>query len=138
MSRQPVRLRVLVADDDRDTVTMLAVILRDEGHEVHTALRGDEVLELDRLVRPDVVILDINMPGMSGYAIAREIRARRGSVAPLLIALSGQWTQKHEELLARDVGFDEYLLKPCQPAQLTRMLRAFERRQHEANGTDSA
>jgi DNA-binding response OmpR family regulator len=138
MSRQPVRLRVLVADDDRDTVTMLAVILRDEGHEVHTALRGDEVLELDRLVRPDVVILDISMPGMSGYAIAREIRARRGSIAPLLVALSGQWTQKHEELLARDIGFDEYLLKPCEPARLTAMLRAFERRQHEANGTDRA
>jgi len=136
--RTTTRLRVLVADDDRDTVTLLAVILRDEGHEVHTALRGDEVLELDRLVRPDVVILDINMPGMSGYALAHEIRARRGSIAPLLIAMSGQWTQKHEQLLARDIGFDEYLLKPCEPVLLIRMLRGFALRQQQANGTDSA
>jgi len=129
------RLRVLVADDDRDTVTMLSIILRDEGHEVHTALRGDEVLELDRLVRPDVVILDVNMPGMSGYAIAREIRSRRGGVAPLLLAVSGQWTQKHDELLAREIGFDEYLLKPVEPGQLMALLRGFQRRHEKANGT---
>jgi DNA-binding response OmpR family regulator len=122
----PPRLRVLVADDDRDTTTMLAAILRDEGHDVHVALRGDEVLNLDRLTRPDVLVLDINMPGMSGYAVAREIRERRGHLAPLLIAISGQWTQ--EKALAEALGFDHYLLKPCDPAQLVDLLRAFQLR----------
>ena len=64
MASKPVRLRVLVADDDRDTANLLAAILRDEGHDVHIALRGDEVSEIDRLIRPDALILDINMPGM--------------------------------------------------------------------------
>lgn len=120
------RLRVLIADDDRDTTTTLAAILRDEGHEVHVALRGDEVVSLDRLTRPDVLILDINMPGMSGYAVAREVRERRGHLAPLLIAISGQWTQ--EKSLAEALGFDHYLLKPCDPAELLGLLGAFERR----------
>src|SRR5204862_3677752 len=81
-------LRIVVADDDRDTATTVAAILRGEGHEVQTVLRGDEALELCRLFRPDVVIADINLPGESGYAIARELRERHGELAPLLIAIS--------------------------------------------------
>jgi DNA-binding response OmpR family regulator len=119
------KLRILIADDDRDTASMLAAILRDEGHETHTVLRGDEVLEIDRLVRPDVVILDVNMPGMSGFAVAREIRLRRGIAAPLLIAISGQWTRKEDQQLGEGVGFDHYLLKPCEPAGIIRILNAF-------------
>jgi two-component system OmpR family response regulator len=125
-------LRILVADDDRDTTAMLAAILRDEGHEVHTALRGDEVLTLERLTRPDALILDVNMPGMSGYAVAHEIRERRAPVAPLLIAISGMWTQPSERSLAEELGFDHYLLKPCDPAQLLALLARFQRRSDEA------
>jgi DNA-binding response OmpR family regulator len=124
-------LRILVADDDRDTGVMLATILKDEGHHVQTALRGDEVLEMDRLVRPDVVILDINMPGMRGFAVAREIRERRGMLAPLLIAISGTWTQKPEQLVAEAVGFDHYLLKPCDPSQVIALVQAFQDRPAE-------
>jgi DNA-binding response OmpR family regulator len=130
--RAPLPLRILVADDERDTVLMRAAILRDEGHEVHTVLRGDEVLELDRLVRPDAVILDVNMPGMSGYSVASEIRSRRGVAAPLLIAMSGKWTGKEEQLLAERIGFDHYLLKPCQPREVLDLLDAFRRRSDEA------
>ena len=118
-------LRVLIADDDRDTASMLAAILRDEGHDTHVVLRGDEVLEIDRLVRPDAVILDVNMPGMSGFAVAREIRSRRGIAAPLLIAISGQWTRKEDQQLGEGVGFDHYLLKPCEPGQIVQLLDAF-------------
>src|ERR671926_1536336 len=91
-------LRIVIADDDRDTATTLAMVLRDEGHEVHTTLRGDEVLDACRLLRPDVVVMDINMPGMSGYAVARELRARHGTLAPLLVAISGVWTQATDRL----------------------------------------
>lgn len=125
------KLRVLVADDDRDTTVMLAAILRHEAHEVHTALRGDEVLNLERLTRPDVLILDINMPGMSGYAVAHEIRQRRVPVVPLMIAISGMWTQPSERSLAEEMGFDHYLLKPCDPAQLLALLRSFQRSAQE-------
>jgi two-component system OmpR family response regulator len=115
-------LRILIADDDRDTATMLALVLRSDGHEVHTALRGDEVPEACRLMRPDVVIADINMPGMSGYAIARELRERHGTLAPLLIAISGVWTGTADRLVGTAVGFDHYLLKPCEPNDVLRLI----------------
>ena len=127
-------LRILVADDDRDTASMLAAILRDERHETHVVLRGDEVLEIDRLVRPDVVVLDVNMPGMSGFAVAREIRTRRGIAAPLLIAISGQWTRKEDQQLGQGIGFDHYLLKPCDPAEVVQLVRAFQQRDANAIG----
>ena len=115
-------LRILIGDDDRDTATTLKAILSDEGHEVNTVLRGDDALEVARLMRPDVVILDINMPGLSGYAVARELRDRSGIVAPLLIAISGVWTQASDSAVARELGFDHHLLKPCDPADLIRLL----------------
>ena len=116
------RLRILIADDDRDSAMLLAMLLRDEGDEVHTVLRGDEVLDLVRLTRPDALILDINMPGMSGYAIARELRERYAQVAPLMIAISGIWTKTSERLVAQSVGFDHYLAKPYDTAALLRLL----------------
>lgn len=122
-ARRP--LRILIADDDRDTCLSLAAILRDDGHDVHTVLRGDEVLGVERVTRPDALLIDINMPGMSGYAVAREIRERRAGAAPLLIAISGVWTKSSEQLLGRAVGFDHYLLKPCEPAQIVAILEAF-------------
>lgn len=66
-----------------------------------------------RLFRPDVVIADINLPGASGYAIARELRERHRDLAPLMIAISGQWTSPVDRLLGEAVGFDHFLLKPC-------------------------
>ena len=120
-------LRILVADDDRDTSDSLAAILRDEGHEVSTVLRGDEVLGVERLMRPDALIIDISMPGMSGYAVAREVRDRHGDAAPLLIAISGVWTRSSEQMLGRAVGFDHYLLKPCAPGEIIALLDAFAR-----------
>jgi CheY-like chemotaxis protein len=125
VDRKSARLRILIADDDRDTTTTLAALLRDEGHEIHTALRGDEVLELCRFLRPDVVISDVDMPGMSGYAIARELRERHGTLAPLLIAVSGKWTQTSDRLLGEAVGFDHYLLKPTDPRELLAILGQF-------------
>ena len=115
-------LRVLIADDDRDAASMLAVLLRDEGHEVHTVLRGDEVLDLVRLFRPDALLLDVNMPGMSGYAIARELKQRYAIATPLMIGISGVWTKTPERLLGEAVGFDYYLVKPYDPDQLLRIL----------------
>lgn len=120
-------LRILVADDERDTATTLAVILRDEGHEVQTVLRGDEALDLCRLFRPDVVIADINLPGTSGYAIARELRERHRELAPLLIAISGKWTSATDRLLGQAVGFDHFLLKPCDPHALLPLLEPLRR-----------
>jgi DNA-binding response OmpR family regulator len=130
-------LRILIADDDRDTANTLALVLRDEGHEVHTALRGDEVVDACRLLRPEVVIMDINMPGMSGYAVARELRERHGPLAPLLIAISGIWTQSADAALGKAVGFDHFLMKPCEPRLVLRLLESL-RAASGAAGTSGA
>jgi len=116
------RLRVLIADDDRDMTLLLAAILRDEGDEVHVALRGDEVLDVVRLFRPDALVLDVNMPGMSGYGIAREIRQRYADLSPLLIAMSGVWTSASDRLAGQELGFDHYLVKPADPKHLLALL----------------
>ena len=119
--RAPRRLRVLVADDERDSVSMLAFILTDEGHEVREVYRGSEVLRLAREFDPDVVLLDIGMPGMSGYDVARELRQEYGEKKPLLIAVTG-WKQSSDRILARLAGFDHHLAKPFESGELLKLL----------------
>lgn len=120
----PAPLRVLVADDNRDTVQMLMLLLRDEGYEVRGAYTGTDVMRIARLNRFDVIILDIEMPEMSGYAIAQDLRTHYyGSRAPLLIAISGKWNRPSEKLLAQVVGFDHHFEKPCDPERLLQLLR---------------
>ena len=121
---QATRLRVLVADDNRDTVLTLMMLLREEGHEVRSAYTGTDVMRIARLNRFDAIILDIEMPEMSGYAIAQELRTHYyGTRAPLLIAISGKWNKPSEKLLAQVVGFDHHLEKPCNPDALLRLLK---------------
>ncbi len=116
-------LRILIADDDRDTVWTLATILRDEGHSVQGVHRGEEVLKAARFLRPDVAVIDLQMPGMSGYAVAQELRNMFYPLpAPLLVAISGTWTQGSDRLLAQQIGFDHHLAKPCDPEELLRVL----------------
>ena len=115
------RLRILVADDERDSVSMLAFILQDEGHEVREVYRGAEVLRLAREFNPDAVLLDIGMPGMSGYDVARELRQEYGEKKPLLIAVTG-WKQSSDRILAKLAGFDHHLAKPFQSDALLKLL----------------
>jgi len=83
------RRRILIADDDRDAVATLAALLVDEGHDVREVYRGDAVLYYLREFRPDALIVDINMPGMSGYDVARQVHEVFGVDRPRLIALTG-------------------------------------------------
>ncbi len=116
----PRRLRVLVADDERDAVSMLELILRDEGHEVHSVYDGQEVLEAVRSFQPDVVLLDIGMPKLTGYEVARRLRERYGA-ALLLIAVTG-WKQGSDRILAQLAGFDHHLAKPYESHALVALL----------------
>lgn len=118
-------LRVLVVDDDRDTVDGLAFILRDEGDVVQCAYTGKEVLSMVSIFRPDAVILDIVIPHMSGYALAQAIRhSYIDGGRPLLIAVSGMWKETPDRKVAQQAGFDEHLTKPYEPAALLRLLAA--------------
>ena len=96
--------RILVADDNRDTVLSVMLLLQNQGYEVRGAYSGSDVLRIARLHRFDAIILDIEMPEMSGYAIAQELRTHYyGTNPPLLIAISGKWNKPSEKLLARAV-----------------------------------
>lgn len=121
---KPPPLRVLVADDNRDTVLTLTLLMQSEGHEVRCAYNGMDVMRIARLHRFDAVIVDIEMPEMSGYAVAQELRTLYyATPAPLLIAISGKWNKPSEKLLAQVVGFDHHLEKPCDPNALLRLLQ---------------
>jgi len=117
-------LSVLVADDEMDTVQTLAAILADEGHVVHTITHGSLVMEAVQRFKPNVCILDIEMPGKDGYAVAREIvKAFDGKgPRPLLIAVSGRWKSQTDKMLARMVGFDHFLEKPADPQAIIDIL----------------
>lgn len=116
------RLRILVADDERDQVATLALLLIDEGHEVREVYRGTEVVRMAREFDPDVALIDIGMPGMTGYDVARELRLEFGKKRPLLIAITG-WKQSADKILAKLAGFDHHLPKPFAPKELFELLR---------------
>ncbi|HEX7054967.1 MAG TPA: response regulator [Burkholderiales bacterium] len=116
-------LRIIIADDDRDTVWTLGAILRDEGHAVQGVHRGEDVLRVARYLRPDAAVIDLAMPGMSGYAVAQELRTLfYPAPGPLLIAISGTWLRGSDRLLAQHIGFDHHLAKPCDPQELLAIL----------------
>jgi CheY-like chemotaxis protein len=122
------RLRILVVDDDVDTVNTLAFILREEGYVVQSAYTGTDSLPAARQFRPDVIIHDIAVPGMSGYAVAQAIRYTFTDVRrPYMIAISGVWKQFPDQKVAEQTGFDAYLTKPCDTAALLRLVDGFRR-----------
>jgi CheY-like chemotaxis protein len=120
------RLRILVADDERDQAMTLALLLADEGHDVREVYRGSEVLRLVRDFDPDVALIDIGMPGMTGYDAAREIRQVLGGTRPLLVAVTG-WKQSSDRILARLAGFDHHLAKPFDPQALLAVIEPLAR-----------
>jgi CheY-like chemotaxis protein len=114
--------RVLVADDNRDAGETMAMLLRLDGHEVHVATDGLEAVEMFARVNPEVVILDIGMPGLSGHEVARRIREHSGGRDVTLIAVTG-WGQKSDKDRAAASGFDHHFTKPVEPTVLSALLQ---------------
>lgn len=116
-------LRIIVVDDEQDTVLTLTTLLRDEGHEVWSCGRAKDVLGAVQDHDPDVVLLDIALPDGSGYAVAEEIRRRSGGAKrPLLIALTGLYKRPPHDRLSRIVGCDHFLTKPFQIDELLTLI----------------
>jgi signal transduction histidine kinase len=112
---------VLLADDNRDAIDTMAELLRMEGHVVHTAHEGLSALETALRMRPDVIVLDIGMPGLNGYEVARRIRAEPWGASSLLVAATG-WGQEDDRRKASAAGFDRHLTKPFDPLQLSELI----------------
>jgi DNA-binding response OmpR family regulator len=117
----PRSLRVLVVDDDRDSLTTLQVLMRDEGYDTRSATTAEQTWNAIRTFDPDVVLLDIGLPDRNGYDVAREIRSRFGT-RPTLIAVTG-WNKASDKMLAELAGFDHHLGKPYEPQRLLDLLK---------------
>jgi signal transduction histidine kinase len=115
------RRRILVVDDNFDAAEALGELLRDYGHDVMTAHAGPQALDHARLHRPEIVLLDIGMPEMDGYEVAKRIRSELGLGDALLVALSGYGEDRHRRL-AREAGFDRHVTKPVDVTKLEELL----------------
>jgi CheY-like chemotaxis protein len=114
-------LRVLVVDDNADAAESLSALLTMLGHHPRAAHDGLQGLEMACEWRPDLVFLDIGLPGMNGHDVARAIRATPGMQQVVLIALTG-WGARGDVRLAEDAGFDQHLTKPVSVEALERAL----------------
>ncbi|MCC6533300.1 MAG: response regulator [Burkholderiales bacterium] len=124
------RLKILVADDIADSAHSLALGIQILGHEVRTAADGKQALESAESFRPDMAILDIGMPAMTGYDVARRIRETAWGKNMLLVALTG-WGQREDVKRATAAGFDLHMTKPADFATIRGLLRDLAARKGE-------
>ena len=115
-------LRVLVVDDHDDSRTMLGLLLQQNGHEAIEAVDGIDAVKVALTRRPDVAVVDIGLPGIDGYEVARRLRALPNGKQTALIALTG-YGQEEDKELAFKAGFDLHLVKPLDAERLARALR---------------
>ena len=113
--------RILLADDNADALESLATVLRLRGHEVYSAPNGAIALETAARHMPEVALLDIGMPLVDGYEVARRIRAQEWGKSVTLVALTG-WGQESDRRRSREAGFDTHLVKPLDLDRLTALL----------------
>ena len=106
--------RILAVDDNQDAVDILARTLQLKGHEVQTAYDGIEAVDVAARFKPDVVLLDIGLPRLNGYDVARRIRQLPGGKSTILIAITG-WGQEEDRRQSQQSGFDMHLVKPVDP-----------------------
>jgi CheY-like chemotaxis protein len=114
--------RVLVVDDNADAADTLDLLLRSLGHTTRVANNGLDALRLASEFRPDIILLDIGMPGIDGYEVARRLEDLRKEYAFRIIAVTG-WGQEADRKKAREAGFDFHLLKPVDITLLEQVLR---------------
>lgn len=128
-------LRVLVVDDNRDAADSLSLLLQVWGYQAEVAYDGVAGLEAALESRPDCLILDITMPRMDGYALAREVRQSPDLREAKLIALTAMSSESHARRM-REAGFDHHLVKPASPDELEALLEMMNQMIHLAEKTE--
>ncbi|WP_238139405.1 response regulator [Roseateles aquatilis] len=131
------RCRVLVVDDNRDAADSMAVFLELAGFETVVALDGPRALEQAAAQPPQVVLLDIGLPGLDGYEVARRLRTVPGAAQCLLIALTG-YGQQDDRRRAHEAGFDVHLVKPADPDAVVELIQEWRHREISARHPETA
>lgn len=121
------RGRVLLVDDNPDATASMRLLLETKGYQVRTAADGVEALEVAQSFRPDVALLDIGLPRLNGYALARKLREFPWGKGMLLIATTG-WGQDDDRARSREAGFDHHLVKPVDLSMLLKLLAGLQPR----------
>lgn len=116
-----VQKRVLIADDNADAADAIAMLLELQGHTVVVASDGLDAVRKAEIHRPEVLLLDIGMPGLDGYETCRAIRTQAWATGARIVALTG-WGDEEERRQSREAGFDLHLVKPVDPRVLDAIL----------------
>jgi CheY-like chemotaxis protein len=124
MTTGPLNRSILIVEDNPDARDALRVLLELDGHAVEAAGEGHAALEIARATNPDIALVDIGLPGIDGFEIARRLRALDAR-RPVLIALTG-YGQPEDRRRATEAGFDEMLVKPVDPSALADLLATLE------------
>lgn len=114
-------LRILVVEDDPESLQMMGALLSLWGHKPDLVSSGPPALEAFDQQMPDVVLLDLGLPGMDGFEVARKLRSRRGGSSVLIVAVTAYRSEEHQRQ-AREAGFDKYLMKPVDIDTLRQVL----------------
>lgn len=117
--------RVLVVDDNKDTVDSLVALLETEGYNAKGIYSARTILSDVGDYDPDVIIMDIGMPGRSGWDAARAVRQHRPGRRPMLIAITGQYSKDGDRMLAEMTGYDHYLIKPVDTKVLLQLVASY-------------
>ena len=125
---QPSALRILVVEDLRDSAHAMALLLELWGYQSAVAYDGERACEVATTFHPDVVFLDIGLPGIDGWQVARQLRRLPGMATALLVAITG-YGHKNDVQRSKEAGIDRHFVKPVDPDQLQLILAKAENRQ---------
>jgi CheY-like chemotaxis protein len=121
----PPPLRVLIVEHDAETALAYEILLQLQGREVRTASDGPSALAAARAFQPDVVLLELCLPGLDGWEVARWLRARGAGKSPFLVALT-KYRRRQDKRKSRESGIDLHLLKPADPRILADLVERFQ------------
>ena len=129
------RLRILVVDDNQDSAISMTLLLELQGHEVHVAHAGPAALRVAADKKPDVILLDIGMPGMNGYEVAKQLRGQDEFADTLLVAITG-YGRASDVKQTQSAGFDHHLVKPVDYEKLQAVLASKSAKNAEREDVD--
>lgn len=128
------REKVLIVDDEKDIVKMLDYNLKKEGFRTAFAYDGEEALDLAKKERPDLIILDLMLPGIDGLEVCKQLKKEESSANTPIIMLTAK-TQEADKIVGLELGADDYVTKPFSPRELVARIKALIRRSKQAENT---